>query len=143
MSWKAVFENPVNRNKIQEALSYVHYWEKNGETRAQAARDAVRLGRLNNDETDILLNALHVKRSEIRENPGGRSTYAAAKAAFHRAAKRVDAADASYASRPTPARLRAARAARDAYIAASHDLDDANAGPVTGGRFGAFKPRQS
>jgi hypothetical protein len=63
--------------------------------------------------------------AKVFENPVSRSSYAVAKAAFRRATKKLSAAEAAYASRPTPARHRAVRAAESAYTAAIHALDDA------------------
>lgn len=55
----------MNASKIKTALAYVHHWEKNGFKRAQAAKDAIMINGLSKDESDILLNAIHVKREEI------------------------------------------------------------------------------
>ncbi len=51
--------------RIKNALAYVHHWEKNGHSRAEAARDAIRTFLLLSEETTILLNALHVAHSEV------------------------------------------------------------------------------
>lgn len=56
-------DGQLNRNRLQEALAYVHYWETKGKKRAQAAKEA--LINLNTDEGDILLRALHVDRKEL------------------------------------------------------------------------------
>lgn len=64
----------VDRNKIQRALAYVHHHERSqfppsegGQQigRAEAAKQAIRAEGLNGSETEILLNALHVNRSEV------------------------------------------------------------------------------
>jgi len=67
----------LRRDRIQEALSYVHYWErrergKDQMDRAEAAKAAIRISGLNDAEADVLLNALHVSRSELAaaRNPG-------------------------------------------------------------------------
>ncbi len=65
--------SPLDRNKIQRALSYVHYWEarERGDLRqgrAEAARTAIRTEGLNQAEADVLLRTLHVERAELKPN---------------------------------------------------------------------------
>lgn len=60
----------MDANKIKQALSAVHLSEKSssnigGLPRARAAEDAIRAHRLTLAETGALLNALHVKRTEV------------------------------------------------------------------------------
>ena len=60
----------LDRDKIQRALKLLHRLERhtlnpNGLSRAAAASEAIRQEGLNPVETDILLNSVHVKRSEI------------------------------------------------------------------------------
>ncbi len=60
----------MDANKIKHALRAVHLSEKSssnidGLPRARATEDAIRAHRLTLAETGVLLNALHVKRTEV------------------------------------------------------------------------------
>jgi hypothetical protein len=64
----------LDSKKIHGALKHVHANERtstnpNGGERAMLAKQAVSDFSLNDAETDILLNALHVQRSEIGRAP--------------------------------------------------------------------------
>jgi hypothetical protein len=68
----------LNAKKIKEALSYVHHWSarergKDKKGIAQAAKEAISGFALNEAEAKILLNAIHVKPSEIGRDPGYRT----------------------------------------------------------------------
>lgn len=64
----------VDRDKIQRALAYVHHHERSSSSRgqqigrAEAAKQAIRIEGLNDAEASILLNSLHVKSGEVRED---------------------------------------------------------------------------
>jgi hypothetical protein len=60
----------MRRTAILAALADVHHAEKsmqnpNGVPRSRAVRDAIKAHALTDDETQVLLNATHVSRSEI------------------------------------------------------------------------------
>lgn len=55
----------MNKQKIHDALSYIHYWEKNKKSRAEAAKEAITINGLNEQEKDILLKVIHVSPTEI------------------------------------------------------------------------------
>lgn len=61
----------MDASKIRRALAHVHHVEKRmenpeGLTRTEAVRQALQTYGLNRDEAQILMNATHVKASEIR-----------------------------------------------------------------------------
>ena len=73
----------LDRDKIQRALALLHRLERStlnpgGLSRAAASSEAIQQEGLNQAEADILLNSVHVKRSEIAEAPhhrAGRGTH--------------------------------------------------------------------
>lgn len=71
-------KNGLNAAAIKEALAYVHYWEARErgaerKGRAEAAEEAIRScgagsrHGLTPEETDVLLNAIHVSRAELTD----------------------------------------------------------------------------
>ena len=60
----------ISRERIQNALSYVHHWESRGrgserQTRAFAAKQVIGGHGLNADEAGILLRALNLTPSDV------------------------------------------------------------------------------
>lgn len=60
----------MNVNKIKTAVSYVHFWEARERgaermTRATAAKHAIQIGGLSEEERAVLLNAIHVDPKEL------------------------------------------------------------------------------
>lgn len=55
----------MNKQNIHNALSYVHFWEKNKKSRAEAAKEAITINGLNEQEKNTLLKVIHVSPAEI------------------------------------------------------------------------------